>query len=718
MSKHEKIFHESWYQIANQRIALRASVCLKRQLFRGSLWYVLHDPFTNQYFRLRPMAYEFIARLSTHKTVEEVWHGLLEHSPQKAPSQGEIIDLLAQLYHSNLLHYDLAPDSAKLFERYKKRRQRQLSMNVLNVMFARIPLFDPDNLLKFLAPFIRLLIGPLGLIVWLVAVGIGIKTAIDNWSSLQVQSEGVLAYSNLFLLYAGVAFVKVIHELGHAFAVRRFGGEVHAMGIMLMVLTPLPYTDATASWAFRSKWQRIFVGGAGMLFELFIAAIAIVVWAGTGEGVLHSLAYNMVFSASVTTLLFNINPLLRYDGYYMLSDLLGMPNLQQESNKLITYAVERHAFGKKDATSPASSTREAWFLGIFAVASSIYRVVVFTGILLFISQKMLLLAVIMAIFFSVSWAVVPLVKLLKYLTSSPGLSRVRGRAIRVSLTTLLVTFVILNYLPFPYSFKAPGVLKAVDYMIAVNPVTGVVTGLGKPSGAEVKAGDTLIMLENDILRNERAATEAALNESRQQYAKALNESQADLEPVEKRIAAYTQRLEHLDRQITDLTVQAEIDGIWVAPDADNFVGRWMPRGTQLGQLIDPGQFYFASVVSQREISELFAQKPRGARVRLSGQADCPLKVAGFTTIPMEQNRLPSSALGFMGGGDIAVVPGDSAGVRTTEPFYEVRADVEQGRDALLLHGRSGKIKFTLGYKPLLWQGWRKIRQLVQKHYQI
>lgn len=718
MSKNEKIFHESWYQIANQRITLRSSVSIKRQIFRGSRWYVLHDPFSNQFFRFRQNAYEFVARLNKNRTVEEIWFELLENLPDIAPSQGEIIDLLAQLYHANLLHYDLAPNSAKLFDRYKKRRNNLIKMNLLNVMFARIPLYDPNDLLKYLQPLIRLLISPYGLVLWLTVVGIGLKTVIDNFKALQVQSDGVLAPSNLFLLYAAIALIKVLHEIGHAFSVRRFGGEVHAMGIMLMVMTPLPYTDATASWSFRSKWQRIFTGAAGMIFELFIAAIAVMVWAGTGDGVLHSLAYNMVFTASISTLIFNINPLLRYDGYYILCDLLETPNLQQQANQQITYLVERFAFGKKDARSPASNKREEWMFTFFAIASFIYRIIVFTGILFFISKKLLLLAVIMALFFVGSWAVFPLVKFIKYIFSNPGLTRVRGRAIRVSVITLLILFITLNYIPFPFSFKAPGILKATDYILTVNSSAGKVIALGKASGSRVKINDTLFILENVELSKTRTETEAALTEAKMQYRKALDTLQADLEPIEKRISAYTERLLRLDKEIADLVVRAQTNGIWVAPDADDFMGRWMPRGTQLGQIINPEKFYFVSVIPQKEISGLFTQKINMAQIKLRGQSQITINASDINTIPMEQNHLPSSALGFYGGGDIAVTPGDSSGTRTTEPFYEVRAIVENRPDALILHGRSGKIKFALGYKPILWQAWRNIRQLVQKHYQI
>ncbi|MBN1604598.1 MAG: hypothetical protein JW915_23520 [Chitinispirillaceae bacterium] len=718
MSSRTKIFHESWYQIANQRIYLRSSVRIRRQLFRGELWYVLHDPFANQFFRLRRNSYEFLARINKNKTIEQLWNELLDTNPENAPGQGEIIDLLAQLYHANLLHYDLAPDSIKLFEKFKKRRQNLIKSNILNIMFARFPLFDPYFILKFLNPLIKTLIGPAGALLWILVVGFGIKTAIDNFSTLQIQTDAILAPENLFLLYISIAFIKIFHEVGHAFTVHRYGGEVHIIGIMLMMLTPLPYTDATASWAFRRKWQRILVSSAGMIFELFVAAIAVMIWAGTGAGLVHTLAYNIIFTASVSTLLFNINPLLRYDGYYILSDLVGIPNLQKQSTQQITWFVERYAFGKKDETPVASNTKEAWLLSIYAILSIIYKFFVFTGIMLFVANKMLLIAIIMAISFLFSWAFIPLFNFIKYLTSNPGLSRVRGRAIRVSIIAAGTIFLLTWYIPFPYSFKAPGVLKAVGYFKIVNPAEGRVIRIDKKSGSTVKQGDTLFLLENPVLINQSIETKAALLQAEIGFDKALVSSHADMEPMSKKIQVYSQRLEYLRKKIKALAVEAPIDGIWVAPDVDDFVGRTMPRGTPAGELIDPEQFYFASVISQNEISELFALQVKSAAIRLSGEAGKKLLVKNYTIIPVAQTNLPSSALGFSGGGDVAVNPADSSGQRTLEPFYEVRAFVEQNNAVQLLNGRSGRIRFSLGNKPILWQAWRKVRQLVQKHYQV
>ena len=363
-------FSESWYRIAEQRAALRPHLNVRRQFYRGERWYVIHDPINNQFFRLRSAAYDFVSRLRMNRTIEQAWKDCFAANPDHAPGQEDVIRLLAQLYAANLLHSDLPADSAKLFERYRQRREREIKSRLLNIMFARIPILDPDSVLKSALPLIKLVISPAGALLWLLVIGAGIKEAIDHAPALKEQSQGVLSPDNLFLLYFGFVLVKTVHEFGHAVMCRRFGGEVHTMGVMFMVFTPMPYVDATSSWSFRSRWQRVLVGAGGMIPELFVAAGMMFVWANTGEGTLHSLAYNIMFVASVSTLLFNANPLMRFDGYYILSDLLDIPNLYFRANQQLIYLIEHYAFGCKKTESPAHSRREAWWLGVYGLAAT------------------------------------------------------------------------------------------------------------------------------------------------------------------------------------------------------------------------------------------------------------------------------------------------------------------------------------------------------------
>src|SRR6187399_2165093 len=176
----EGTFSESWYRIAGHRVALRPHVVVRRQYFRGERYFVLHDPFSNQFFRVRPSAYDFIARLSVGRTVESVWHESIEKNPEEAPGQEQALRLLGQLHSANLLHSDIPPDTAKMFEGYEKRRSREVRSRWLNLLFTRFPLLDPDSFLKRLLPVLRAVFSIPGAIVWLIVVAAGGKVAIDH----------------------------------------------------------------------------------------------------------------------------------------------------------------------------------------------------------------------------------------------------------------------------------------------------------------------------------------------------------------------------------------------------------------------------------------------------------------------------------------------------------------------------------------------------------
>ncbi|MHB8519226.1 MAG: hypothetical protein ACYDH9_00580 [Limisphaerales bacterium] len=718
MAEAPPTFSESWYRVADQRISLRPGVKARRQFFRGEKWYVLEDPFTNQFFRLRPAAYEFVGRLRPGRTVQQAWEECLARQPDDAPGQEEIIRLVSQLYFAGLLQYEMPADSARLFERYRRRREREIQSLWLNIMFMRIPLLDPDAFLMRVMPVIRMLFSPVMAVVWFGVVGLALKIVVEQFHLLRQQSQGVLAPGNLFLLYLGMVIVKTLHEFGHAAACRRYGGEVHVMGVMLLIFTPTPYMDATSSWGFRSRWQRMLVGAAGMIVELFVAGIATFVWASTGPGTLHNLAYNMMFVASVSTLLFNGNPLLRYDGYYMLSDFLEIPNLFQRSSQQVRYWAERYLFGIRKAESPAHGRREAVWLAVYGVTSYIYRIIVFGGILLFVADRFLILGILMAVACVISWVLVPVGRLVYYLATSPQLERQRNRAIAVTAGFALGLIALLEFVPFPARFRAPGVLEAQIKSEAVNQTAGKVDAVLAVPGGHVTAGQPLVRLNNPELDLEIIAARGRVAETRALIREAMQTNAANLMPLQKRLESVTQQINRLERDQAALIVKARQPGVWVAPEVKNFVGRWLPRGSGLGLVLDPASFYFTATVSQSDVSRLFAREIRGEKVRLRGQAGLVLSVTGLRLIPAGQTNLPSAALGWRGGGEVPVAASDPSGRRTVEPFFEIKASIEPQPGVVLLHGRSGKIRFELSPEPLLHQWVRRLRQVLQKRYQL
>lgn len=716
MSDSTRTFSEVWYRVAKQVITLRPRVDVRKQVFRGERWHVLHDPFNNQFFRVRPEAYNFLARLRPDRTVEEVWQETLDHDPDGAPGQEDVIQLLAQLYHANLLLYREATDSEQFFARYKKRVQRERMFTWWNLMFAKIPLFDPDTLLNRLQPFLKVLLRPWAAVVWLVVVGLAIKTIVEHIGELGAAAGNVLAPSNLLLLYAGVAFLKVLHEFGHAAACKHFGGEVHTMGVMLLVFSPLPYVDVTSSWAFRDRWQRIAVAAGGMIAEFFFAALATFVWAAAGPGVVRDLAFNMMLAAGVTTVLFNANPLLRYDGYYILSDFAQLPNLYQRAQKMLHYLAERHLFGVARAESPAESRRERiWFI-TYGIASFAYRIIVFAGIIWFVSGKFLLLGMLTAVFCAVAWGLVPLAKFGKYLANSPKLERTRPRAIGATLAVVAGLVVVFGLIPAPQRLRAPGVLQATTFADVTTAVEGEFEGLAVPSGTLVNVGDPLARMRNPELDLQLASARAQREELQALWRESLQQGTSDRAALELALATVAARIATLDSRRAKLVLTAPCAGVWAAPRADDSVGKWLPRGTALGQVIGQDGFEFAAVVPQGEASRLFAQQGGAGRasVRLRGQAGFAMPVTGMVVIQAEQNRLPSAALAAGHGGDIALARDAGDEPITAESFYEVRAQVESRPGAVLYQGLTGRISFALPAEPLGWQWARALRQVFQR----
>ena len=722
MTGNSRTFSEAWHRVADLRVSLRHAVSMRKQLFRGETWYLLQDPFNNQFFRIGPEAHEFVVRLRSDRTVAEVWEECLARNPEGAPGQEDVIELLAQLHHANLLFCDLPADGSKLFERYQRRRQRETRSRFFSLMFFRIPLFDPDRLLRHCIPLTRLLTGRCAAVVWLLTVLFAVKTVIEGFPRIGAEAQTLLAFDNLFLLYLGMVLIKVLHELGHTLVCKRFGGEVHTVGVMLIVFAPLPYMDATSSWAFRSRWQRILVASSGMLFEFFAAACAAFVWAHTGPGAVHGLAFNMMIIASVSTLLFNFNPLLRFDGYYILADLLEMPNLQPRSLAQLKHLAGRYLFGEREAEGPAESRKEAFWLTTYGIASGLYRVVVYGGIILYVADKFLLVGLLMALVCGVTWGILPVLRFFRYLATSPKLDRNRRRAVAVMVVMISVSLAFVAFVPLPNRFSAPGVVEATDLSRIVNGAPGQVIEVLAANGSQVTPGTPLVRLANRELELEMTVVNAQRDEvlalQLQSFTMHGDSARAMLE---KRLATLDGRLRKLELERESLLVRADRKGLWVAPESYALQGGWLKRGAELGKIVDPGRFRFSAVVSQEEAANLFSEDaPRKITVRLAGQAQYDLQIDGYKIIPFQHEQLPSAALGWQSGGDIPVSGDDEHGLKTVEPFFQIYAGLsppDASDPVSLNHGHSGRIRFHLHAEPLLQQALRKARQFFQQRYQ-
>jgi putative peptide zinc metalloprotease protein len=721
-------FSESWYRVADLHPRLRATVQVHRQHFRGQMWQVLQDPTSNQFFRVNDSAYTFIALLDGRRTVADVWETCNAELGDNAPTQGEVIQLLGQLYTSNLLQGELPPDAEGLLGRFQKRRMREVRGKVMNLMFIHIPLFDPDAFLnRWVKLFGKLFSWP-GFVGWLMLIGVGISAVIGRAGELTDPARNVLDPANLPFLYIGILLTKVVHEFGHAFACKRFGrldgggGEVHVMGVMLLVLTPLPYVDASSCWAFRSKWRRVLVSSAGMLSELALASVAAIIWSKTSPGTtIHVICFNMMFVASISTLLFNANPLLRYDGYYILSDIIEIPNLSNRSRQYLYYLVRKYAWGVRRVTNPAHSAGEkAWFV-FYGIASTIYRVFICVAILLRVADKLFIVGAILAIGAFISWVITPLFKFIHYLATSGELARTRGRAVGSTLLTLAAIVVLLGQVKFPDRVRVQGIVSvpAGSQAELWTDVGGQVVS-AVPSGTWVTPdGEPVMVLANPELE---ARYQALLCERvrLEVERRLLRERQpAMAAPARRAIDALDRDIETVTEQLAALRVQAPREGVWLSPEYSRSSGQYASPSQPLGTVLDGRTMIIRAAVDQPDaiLIEQALREPGAVAIRVVSRPDLELTGTIHSVAPTAREELFSPALSFAAGGSVATDPTDQTGRMADQRIFEVVV-IPDATDVPLRIDQRVVLRFEMPPKPLAQQWWRRVLQLVQQRFHL
>ena len=718
-------FSESWYRVAPLRPRLRSACQVHRQHFRGQVWHVVQDPSNNQFFRLNEEAYRFVALLDGRRTVAEVWKICNDIAGDAAPTQGEAIQLLGQLYTSNLLQGDLPPDAEGLLRRYRQRITREVQGYLANLLFIRIPVLDPDRFLDRFVGLFGLAFTFWGLLVWLGLLGTGFYFIAGRTRELVESAQNILDPGKLPLLYVTMVFIKIIHEFGHAFACKKFGresgsgGEVHVMGVMFLVFTPLPYMDASSSWAFRRKWHRVIVGAAGMMTEMAIAAIAAVVWASTGAGTTaHAIAYNLILVGSVSTLLFNANPLLRYDGYYILSDILEIPNLAQRSRDYLYFLVRRWVWGVKQARDPAHTRGERIWMLVYAVSSTIYRVFISIAILLFISSRLPFLGALLAVAAIVAWVLVPLGRFAHYLVASSELMRVRTRAVGSTLAALVLLVGGLGLIPAPDRSYIEGVVEPVQFAIVHAAADGFVRSHLPSGSAAAPDGPPLIECFNPDLEAEARQWEAQRRELLARRSLATTKDVALVQTLDEQIRAVDEKISDVRRRLGDLAVHAPFAGKWLSPKIDLQQGAYLHRGDPIGVTAMADNMIVRAMAGQEVVGVLSVEADREVEMRIDGRPEALVTGTILQFIPAGQERVPSPALTYAGGGSIAISVDDQKGTKTAERVFEIRIAPDPESCVRLLAGQRVIIRFENQSKPLLEQWKRSLLQMFQRRFKV
>jgi putative peptide zinc metalloprotease protein len=712
----EPFLSSSWYRVAGLRPKLRPHAQIHRHRYRGQAYYVLQDHASGRMHRFTPAAYLFIGRMDGERTVDAIWSEVVEQLEDDAPTQDEIVRLLSQLHAADILQSDVTPDAGELFERYAKQ-QTTFRRNLRNPFAITLPLWDPDAFLERTLSVVGPLFGWAGAVLWLLVVLPAVVLASVHWPELTHNlSDRVLATGNIALIALIYPVVKALHELGHAYACKARGGEVHQLGIMLLVFFPAPYVDASAATAFNGKWQRAAVGAAGILVEVFLAALALYAWILFEPGTTRAVAFNVMLIAGVSTVVFNGNPLLRFDGYYVLADLIEIPNLAQRSARFWAHLVDRYIFATPDVEAyPASGGERAWFM-VYAPASLAYRLVVLFGIVLFVAREFFVIGVVIAAWGVATSLLVPVGKMLAHVLKSPRLRRNRRRALAVTFGSLAGIVAALLLIPLPLHTVSEGVVWLPDNAHVRAGTDGFVQRLLVEPGRPVHVGDPLIESDEPTLAAQLQLLAARIEALEARLTSQLVVDRIGAEVTRKELDKERSVFARARERADYLVARSAADGRFIVPRPRDMTGRFHRQGEVLGYVVEPEARIVRVVVSQDD-SELVHRQMRAIEVKLVDRPAATYAAAIVREVPAATDQLPSKVLAGQGGGAIATDPRDHEGAKALSRYFQIDLALPPDLDPVAF-GTRAYVRFDHTWEPLAWRLYRRGRQLLLSHFDI
>ncbi|MFC5582477.1 hypothetical protein [Rhodanobacter terrae] len=708
-------FSPSWHSVAALRPRLMPYAVVQRVVFRGKAWYVVQDQTGGRVYRFSASAYVLIAGMDGHHTVHELWERANASEVRDACTQPEVVDLLVQMHSADLLQTDVAPDSASALDRHKRKRFDTIKQWLLNPMSVKLPLLNPDRFLGALAPYVGWCFGPLGALLWLAVMLPAAVLAAQHWAELTHNlSDRVLSSSNLLVMLAVYPVVKLLHELGHGFAAKHWGGAVRELGLMFLIFAPVPYVEASSSAAFPSKYRRALVAAAGMLVELFLAALALYVWLLAEPGLLRAVAFNVMVIGGVSTLVVNGNPLLRYDGYYILSDLIEMPNLAQRGLAWWSWLLDRYAFGATDAVKPDETPAEQRWLTLYSPLAWCYRTFVTVSIIFLVAGKFFIVGVVMALWSAISLFGVPLRKGWKHLVSGASLHRRRHQAMRRTVLTLICLAALLM-IPLPLRTRSEGVVWLPDHAMLHARENGFFAHWLSTPGSMVHKGQPLYVLDNPQLQAELAVDRAKLAQAQARYDAEQFSDPAKAAVSGRQWQEAREIVHQAQIRVVQLTGHAESDGRLIVASAQDMPGRYYKKGELLGYVLQSHELLVRVVVQQDDI-DLVHQRLSGVSLRLSDSIEEVHRSYVSREFPGGVKELPTAALGLNGGGTIPTSPNDPNGLKTLQRVFIV--DLALPADTRPDFGERVHVRFEHGSEPLARQALRRLRQVFLSHFGV
>lgn len=649
----EPLLSPDWYRIAYLTPRLRGGIEVSQHRIRGEQWYVLTDTVAARHFRFNEQAYLLVAACDGKASIDEVWSSCVESQPDSTLTQAEVIRILAQAFAGNLFVGNLEPDIDTIVgEQHKRARKRRVA--ALNPLAFRIPLWDPDAMLTRSIDRVAWLLSKPAQWVMLTMIAVSSGLLVLNASAFADFAAAQLGTgSMLLMLWFVFPVVKGLHELAHAYSIKTLGGQVHEIGLTLMMLTPMPYVDASASIAFPRKQDRIRVAAAGILVEAFIASLALPLWLLLEPSLLRELAFAFVFAGALSTLLINGNPLLRFDGYYVFCDLIETPNLGTRSATYWQSLLKRKLLRLDRARFGRLLRGEQKWLLAYAPLSWLYRVSLILVLCLVVAEWSAWLGILMLAFGSWMLFGKPIWRTVHWLMTSGELHGHRWRAQWITAGVFLLVFGLAMSLPVPNRTYASAIVWLPEDAILRAESDGVFDQFLAQDQQLVTAGTAIAVLSNDRLQTELARLESDLDAQRVEQARQFrDDAEGSLTAREGYFVLLAER-DLLAKKVDRLTVRALSDGYLAVRPGEISTGQYLPQGSVIARVMPRTGTTVRALVRNEDVALVREQTEKvSVQLPFSGMSVLPATLTHVT--PKASRELPSAALSMQAGGSIAV----------------------------------------------------------------
>src|SRR5262245_56296802 len=566
------------------RLLRRRDLGINEAKYEGRTYYVVKDPVSLRYYRFKEQEHYLLQLMDGKHTLDQAQKDFEKRFRPDRLTLEDLEQFGQQLLQAGLVQNDSPQSGKQLFDQRKKRRRMELLATFTNILYIKLPIFDPDRLLTRMLPWLRWMFT-----TWFLLCSVGfclaavflVMTKFDVFYSKLPSYHEFFSFKTVVYLWAALGVVKVIHEFGHGLSCKAFGGEVHEMGFLFLVFSPAMYCNVSDAWIMPNKWHRIIIGGAGIYVELMIAALATFVWWNTpNEVFLNNMCLSLMLVCSVSTVLFNGNPLMRYDGYYVLADWLEIPNLRDRSNRYLQRLVMEHCLGIEVQPEPYMELWRRILFVTYAVVSWVYRWVITFVILYFMATflrpyKLEIISTLLAAFSLGSMLGWPLFRLIKNVHKRGRLPDMKTPRVVISASVIAVLILGFFVVPLPVTrVRGPGLVRyRPDENVPVHiEMPGILKQVHVVEGEYVTKGKVLAEFTNQELETRRNQALHQVNLKRDQielYTQRLRETidfkeksalQKYIAEAEGERDAAQRALEDLNKTLEELLIRAPRDG--------------------------------------------------------------------------------------------------------------------------------------------------------------